>query len=599
MKPVLPKAYSAEVSALPAPKRSRLQLLRLGLTRFAFAQASGSAQKTAQLEKPRVILRFKEIAKFSAGALAGLVRQASPRQKFRATSLLPTLSRWSRWAPRAAGIYRTLAIKIVLLSIIFLAVPIILYRLVQIGDAQQGELLQREFEVQGDLIASVLRPGLEHFAQEAPETLQATLNGVRPEGVNVKVLVRPAQATGPENFLYVVSAPAVTPDYLKQERELLIRLALFDRMAPSCDGEAGRTVRFTNPAGRPEVLTSMRSMHIGGNCWVVVTTQQTQSAITNAIGVPVWRSPEIPIAALIYLLSALIVAWLLWDIWRNLSRFRSVARSIRLDRAGGNSFREMNTIPELTGVADDFDSLVATLKQSKKLILQAAEENAHALKAPLAVIAQALEPLRRATMLASNPQTQRSLELIERSTERLDSLVSAARDLEQACVEAIYPNLRRINLSASLVQLMYAYEPTLALEGKDLELSVRPNVHIYGAEEAIESIVENLLENASSFTAPGGAICVSLTLDDGVAKLVIADSGPGVGEQDLPRIFDRHFSARDGADTDQNAAKPAGRHYGLGLWIARRNVEALAGTIAACNRSEGGFAVTMTFHAIS
>lgn len=534
-------------------------------------------------QKDRAVSPVKEIAKRLETFPAGV------------STLLSHVTKWSRFAARTVGIYRSLAIKIVLLSLIFLAVPIILYRLVQIGDAQQGQLLQREFEVQGDLIASVLRPHLERFAQEPPDSLQGALKDVVPEGVAVRVLVRPAQATEAENFLYVASAPAVTASYLKQERDLLIRLGLFDRMAPSCDGESGQTFRFTNPAGRPEILTSMRSLHLGGNCWVVITTQQTQAAISNTIGVPIWRSAEIPVALLIYLLSALIVAWLLWDIWRNLSRFRSVARAIRLDSAGG-SFREKNTIPELTGVADDFDALVAALKQSKQLILQAAEENAHALKAPLAVISQALEPLRRAS--ASNPQTQRSLELIEHSAGRLDSLVSAARDLEQASVEAIYPNLRRINLSASLVQLISAYEPTLALEGKNLRLSVKPNVYIYGADEAIESIIENLLENASSFTESGGVISVNLTVADGLANLTIADTGPGVGEQDLPRIFERNFSARDSDDLDQNGAKLAEQHYGLGLWIARRNVEALAGTISACNRSEGGFAVTMRFNAI-
>lgn len=545
-----------------------------------------AAQKTRASQKPGTILRFREIARWLETIRAGAI------------FLLSQLAEYSRFAGRTVGIYRSLAIKTVLLSLIFLTVPIILYRLVQIGDAQQGQLLQREFEVQGDLIASVLRPHLEHFAQEPPETLQAALKDVVPEGVAVRVLVRPAQATEAENFLYVGSAPAVTPNYLKQERDLLIRLGLFDRMAPSCDGESGQTVRFTNPAGRPEILTSMRSLHLGGNCWVVITTQQTQAAISNTIGVPVWRSAEIPVALVIYLLSALIVAWLLWDLWRNLGRFRSVARAIRLDRAGGISFREMNTIPELTGVADDFDALVAALKQSKQLILQAAEENAHALKAPLAVISQALEPLRRAPALNFNAQAQRSLELIEHSVGRLDSLVSAARDLEQASVEAIYPNLRRINLSASLVQLISAYEPTIALEGKNLRLSVKPNVHIYGADEAIESIVENLLENASSFTPAGGVISVTLTAADGLANLVIADTGPGVRDDDLPRIFERNFSARSEAGAEENAARPSEQHYGLGLWIARRNVEALTGTISACNHSEGGFAVTVQFNAI-
>src|SRR5262249_27366644 len=163
------------------------------------------------------------------------------------------------------------------------------------------------------------------------------------------------------------------------------------------------------------------------SCWVVITTQATQAILSSSIGQSVWQTPTLHVAALVYLLSAVIVAWLFIGIWRNLDRFRTAARKIRRHGAGDVSFREMNTIPELNGVADDFDALVAALKQSKEFIVQAAEENAHAFKAPLAVIAQAIEPLKR--VAGSDEHAKRSIELIERSTARLDLLVSAARDL--------------------------------------------------------------------------------------------------------------------------------------------------------------------------
>ena len=498
---------------------------------------------------------------------------------------------------RAIGLYRTLALKIILLAVVFLVVPVILYRLNEIGDAQQSELLKHSVELQGSLITSVLQPYLERFAQESPEVLQKALDGVITEGASVKVLVRPGVRQEPQGFLYVAAAPAVSPEYLKQERESLVKLGVFDRLAPSCEGEDGGTLQFTNPAGKAEIMTSLRSVHFGDNCWVIIATQGTQAALSSAIGQPIWQSPTVHIAVLVYLLSAVIVVWLFVDIWRNLNRFRAVARSIRMDKAGGMSFREMNTIPELTGVADDFDALVAALKQSKNFILQAAEENAHALKAPLAVIAQAIEPLKRA--IAPNPQARRSLELIERSTARLDALVSAARDLEQVAVEAIYPDLQRINFSASLVQLVSAYEATLTLDAKVLRCDVKPDVHIYGTEEGIETVVENLLENAASFTEPGGKVDVSLKVEDGHACLRVADDGPGVREQDLPRIFQRHFSARPEAGSRGNGVALADHHYGLGLWIARRNVEGMTGTMQASNRAEGGFAVTVRFKSVA
>jgi len=250
----------------------------------------------------------------------------------------------------------------------------------------------------------------------------------------------------------------------------------------------------------------------------------------------------------------------------------------------------MNMIPELTGVADDFDSLVTALAQSKRFIIQAAEENAHAFKAPLAVIAQAIEPLKRA-IPAANQQAQRSIELIERSTARLDILVSAARDLEQATAEAIAANAQPINLSSSLSQLVAAYEATLTAEGKQLQCDVERDVRCYATEEAIESVIENLLENAASFIDPGGTVAVMLRASDGYAHLTIADDGPGVPANDLPMIFHRNFSSRS------HTRETADSHFGLGLWIVQRNVEAVGGKIAARNGDAGGFSVTASFRA--
>jgi two-component system sensor histidine kinase ChvG len=487
-----------------------------------------------------------------------------------------------------------MASKIFLLVVIFLVVPIILYQLFQTSDARQVALLERTVEEKGTLIASLVKPHLLQFQTESPDELQRALDEVATEGTSIKILVRPEGSASSGGFLYVAASPTVSADYLEQEREQLVKLGVFDRLAPSCDGESTSSLRFTNPAGRPEVLTSMTTVHVGKSCWVVITTQATQAILSSSIGQSVWQTPTLHIAALVYLLSAVIVAWLFIGMWRNLDRFRTAARKIRSHDAGNVSFREMNTIPELNGVADDFDALVTALKQSKEFIVQAAEENAHAFKAPLAVIAQAIEPLKRTA--ADDQHAQRSIELIERSTARLDLLVSAARDLEQAAAEDIYTSSRPINLSSYLSQLITAYEPTLIAEGKYLDSMIEPGVHAYATEEAMESIIENLLENAASFTEPGGTVEVVLRTSDSEAHLTIADNGPGVPQDHLPLIFERYFTARanGGAATD---AGQADHHSGLGLWIVRRNVEGLGGHIAACNREDGGFAVTASLRA--
>jgi two-component system sensor histidine kinase ChvG len=502
-----------------------------------------------------------------------------------------------KFAQRVRTFYRTLAVRIIVLAIVFLVVPIILYRLFQLADAQQSELLEHAVEQKGDLIASVVKPHLANFQNELPDDLQRTLDQLVDAGSSIRILVRAQDRAASSAYLYVAAAPAVTADFLDQERDQLLKLGVLDKLGPTCEGEMSRMVRFINAAGRPEVLTSVTPVHIENNCWVVITSESTQAILSSPIGQPAWSTPTVHIAGLVYLLSAVIVAWLFVDIWRNINRFRTTARKISIRGAGRVSFRDMNTIPELTGVADDFDSLVKALKQSKEFIVQAAEENAHAFKAPLAVIAQAIEPLKR-MLPEDDPQARRSIELIERSTARLDFLVSAARDLEQATADAISTHSRPINLSSSLMQLIAAYHATLTAEGKHLQSTIDHDVRAYATEEALESIIENLLENAASFTERDGTVTVMLKSSDGYAHLTVADNGPGVPKEHLPMIFDRHFSARAQPEVSTtNLPLPTDNHYGLGLWIVWRNVQALGGQVSARNRDGGGLAVTASFRA--
>src|SRR5258708_3730855 len=197
-------------------------------------------------------------------------------------------------AHRIRTVYRTLAMKIVLLALVFLLIPLILYRLFESADAQQSRLLQRTVEEKGTLIASVLQPRLAGFQGESPDQLQHALDELVAEGGNIKVLVRYDDRPG-GGFLYIASAPAVSADYLEQERAELIKLGIFDRLAPTCDGSALPSVRFTNPAGRPELLTSVTPVHIGKSCWGVITAQAVEAILGPSLGEPGWRRPPVRI----------------------------------------------------------------------------------------------------------------------------------------------------------------------------------------------------------------------------------------------------------------------------------------------------------------
>ena len=105
-------------------------------------------------------------------------------------------------------------------------------------------------------------------------------------------------------------------------------------------------------------------------------------------------------------------------------------------------------------------------------------------------------------------------------------------------------------------------------------------------------MIENVLENAVSYSPRGGTVSVSLHREDGVAVMTMADEGPGVDPDDLERIFERYFTDRPTIHLIANGEEIS-THYGIGLWIVRRNLEAFGGSAVACNLPDAGFEVTL------
>jgi two-component system sensor histidine kinase ChvG len=479
------------------------------------------------------------------------------------------------------------SLQLLVLALILLTVPIVLYWQFQKAEQEQLSLLHNAVGHSGQLIAGMLRPRLEHFRSEPSGELIESLNAAAIGGTNIKLLLRPNNG-GKQDFFYVAAAPSVPAAYLKEERRELVASGVFTHLATTCDRSTDLAVRFVNPAGKQEILTSMTPVHVGADCWVVITSQNA-STLSPAISRPFWETPAMRMAAAVYLLSAALILWLFLHLTRNFARFRAAARRIRLRGAEETSFREVNTIPELTGVAEDFDSLVTALTDSQDFIRQTAEENTHALKAPLAVIAQSLEPIKRAVPMAETA-AQRSLQLIERSIAKLDSLVSATRDLEEAVADVLYPVTRPVDLSGFLAQLTEAYDATLTAQGKHLVPTIAPGITAFANEDLMEPVIENLLENAASFTPAGGSIEVSLRRHGSQAVIRVADRGRGVDPAHLPHIFDRYASYRD-TKREAELLEATETHQGLGLWIVKRNIEGLGGTVEARNREGGGFEV--------
>ena len=143
-----------------------------------------------------------------------------------------------------------------------------------------------------------------------------------------------------------------------------------------------------------------------------------------------------------------------------------------------------------------------------------------------------------------------------------------------------------IELTILLPVLVDEYRRRAEDRDVSIHVNVQPRLVIKGNDNLIETALENVMENALDFAPPGTVILVSVFADGSVVRIRVDDDGPGVEDENQDRIFGRHFSTRQSDGVDGN--------FGIGLWIVKRNVEMLGGSVTGANRSNGGFRLEMT-----
>ncbi len=496
-------------------------------------------------------------------------------------------------AERARFLWGSFATKLALLVTIFFSVPIILYAQFREGDDQRTRILLDSLQTQGRLIARSLEPMLQSFDGNSARVLSEVLVRLGAgEILKIKVLLRPAGQPEPTGFFYVASQPVVPNEYLDQERVELVDTGILRVLQNSCEGNQTRAWRYINPAGQEEILTSIIPVNTEAGCWAVITSHASDEWLGASIDLPYWQTPQVRVAAAIYILMALIVLSLFLGIWRSLVRFGRLARDIRTGGPGDRSFAALNSLPELSAVAQEFDSMVESLDASALSIRRAAEENAHAFKTPIAIISQSLEPLRR-SINGDDKRTVRAIELIERAIGRLDALVSAARQMDEMSAELIDPPRERTELSTLVEAMLDAYAESFDAKHLRVVRLIEPSIYVMVGSDLLETVMENLLDNAIDFSPLGGELTIGLARQRKMVTLIVADRGPGVDPNDLDRIFERYYSFRTAKETGEHIGE--GENFGIGLWLVRRNIEAVGGNVRAENRPEGGLAISLAF----
>ena len=237
---------------------------------------------------------------------------------------------------------------------------------------------------------------------------------------------------------------------------------------------------------------------------------------------------------------------------------------------------------EIGDVAAAFNALMAALAERRRANEAFVADLAHELKNPVASARVCAERLASDAPL-DDERRKRLADALGASTTRLDALVT--QFLELARAEGGLPDEARAPVD--LAALARGLARTMG-EGRTVAVVVEApeaeTVEVDGVASRLESVLRNLLDNALSFAR--SSVRVEVRRDDGVAEVIVADDGPGIATDDLPRVFDRFFTTRGDA-----------HGTGLGLALARAVIEAHGGTIHAQAPASGGarFVVRLPF----
>jgi two-component system sensor histidine kinase ChvG len=184
-----------------------------------------------------------------------------------------------------------------------------------------------------------------------------------------------------------------------------------------------------------------------------------------------------------------------------------------------------------------------------------------------------------------------ALSAVQAALDRLDGLVGSIRRLDTATADLLEISHTRVDLSLLLHELIADARTMRAACEVSIVETLASGVGVLGEADAIESIFENLLDNALGFSPLLGTVRVSLRISGKTAQVKIEDEGPGVPEAVLERIFERYYSDRRAMPRRNMLAAGEPAHFGIGLWIARQNVRVLGGDIAAAIRVPRGLSV--------
>jgi two-component system sensor histidine kinase CpxA len=302
-------------------------------------------------------------------------------------------------------------------------------------------------------------------------------------------------------------------------------------------------------------------------------------------GVLDWPSTQVAVVSIAVIVAALTALLLARTMSAPIVRLQRASRALAAGdfdtRVGPPVDRRKDEVGTL---ARDFDAMaeqIQNLLNSKEILLR---DVSHELRSPLARIRMALALAERDVGAEADNS---NLRRIEEEAERLDQLVGQI--LELARLRADAPVERH---QIRLEKVLRAVAADAGYENPNVEISINARDHgiVNGDPLQLHSAIENVVRNAMSYAGDGGKVTLDIKRSGEMITVSVADTGPGVPEDELEKIFEPFYRTDPSRDHGR-------RGEGIGLAITAGVLARHHGTCTARNRAAGGLEVLLSLPA--
>ncbi len=252
------------------------------------------------------------------------------------------------------------------------------------------------------------------------------------------------------------------------------------------------------------------------------------------------------------------------------------------------SIKSREEIPDFSDRQDEIGHLASALRDMTNSLYNRmdaietfAADVAHEIKNPLTSLRSAVETL----PLARNENSKaRLLEVIQHDVRRLDRLITDISDASRLDAELARADAAPVDV-ATLLRTVVDFANERGGKGApSVKLTIEPSrqphpYRIIGHDSRLAQVVNNLIDNARSFSPKGGSVRIASRRTAHHVIIIVDDDGPGIRPDAVERVFERFY-------TDRPDNEGFGNNSGLGLSITRQIIEAHRGTIIAENREE-------------